>query len=384
MSERTNGKQKKNGKAGGVKLQSRMSRKVLIPVICLVIIAIISAVIGHRNLKSMYQASNEITSVYMTKTAQLNEISDKFKEMEILAYSMCVTKSTNDRASMLEQSAATKEEINGLLEQLDQMAVTEDEKSRVQNITAYYQGFTDAYQKVTDSIENGNKTQAQEYCNLELFKAANKLSDELASYIEFYNADVDRVVANQSTVYDSGNYANLIVIGLIVVSLIASLYITIFKVVRPIRKTSKELKVIVKDMQSGHADLTKRVTVKGNDEIAELASGMNVFLDTLQEVLGKIATNSNAMGQILKRSVHKSFSSIARSCAVRTFCDTFPTDFFSSPNRFVPGIKSLRISTFHLSPISVKVVSTGQAGSSFFAFAAIISIPLKNFLEVLN
>ena len=117
MSERTNGKQKKNGKAGGVKLQSRMSRKVLIPVICLVIIAIISAVIGHRNLKSMYQASNEITSVYMTKTAQLNEISDKFKEMEILAYSMCVTKSTNDRASMLEQSAATKEEINGLLEQ---------------------------------------------------------------------------------------------------------------------------------------------------------------------------------------------------------------------------------------------------------------------------
>ena len=300
MSERTNGKQKKNGKAGGVNLQSRMSRKVLIPVICLVIIAIISAVIGHRNLKSMYQASNEITSVYMTKTAQLNEISDKFKEMEILAYSMCVTKSTNDRASMLEQSAATKEEINGLLEQLDQMAVTEDEKSRVQNITAYYQGFTDAYQKVTDSIENGNKTQAQEYCNLELFKAANKLSDELASYIEFYNADVDRVVANQSTVYDSGNYANLIVIGLIVVSLIASLYITIFKVVRPIRKTSKELKVIVKDMQSGHADLTKRVTVKGNDEIAELASGMNVFLGTLQEVLGKIATNSNAIGDVVQ------------------------------------------------------------------------------------
>ena len=311
MSERTNGKQKKNGKAGGVNLQSRMSRKVLIPVICLVIIAIISAVIGHRNLKSMYQASNEITSVYMTKTAQLNEISDKFKEMEILAYSMCVTKSTNDRASMLEQSAATKEEINGLLEQLDQMAVTEDEKSRVQNITAYYQGFTDAYQKVTDSIENGNKTQAQEYCNLELFKAANKLSDELASYIEFYNADVDRVVANQSTVYDSGNYANLIVIGLIVVSLIASLYITIFKVVRPIRKTSKELKVIVKDMQSGHADLTKRLTVKGNDEIAELASGMNVFLDTLQKVLGKIAYDVSAVMEELSATMEEVSSSAA-------------------------------------------------------------------------
>ncbi len=297
MSRNVDKKQKKNGT---IKVQSRMSRKVLIPVVCLVVVALLSSWIGHQNLTSMYRASNEITSVYMEKTAQLNEISDKFKEMEILAYSMCVTKSTNDRASMLEQSAATKEEINGLLDKLDQMSVTEDEKSRVQTIRTYYEGFTDAYQKVTDSIENGNKTQAQEYCNLELFKAANKLSDALNSYIEFYNTDVDTVVANQGDVYKQGIYANLIVVGLIIVMLVASLYTTIFKVVKPIKKTSKELKVIVKDMQSGHADMTKRVTVKGSDEIAELASGMNVFLDTLQEVLGEIATNSNAIQDVVQ------------------------------------------------------------------------------------
>lgn len=297
MSRNVDKKQKKNGT---IKVQSRMSRKVLIPVVCLVVVALLSSWIGHQNLTSMYHASNEITSVYMEKTAQLNEISDKFKEMEILAYSMCVTKSTNDRASMLEQSAATKEEINGLLDKLDQMSVTEDEKSRVQTIRTYYGGFTDAYQKVTDSIENGNKTQAQEYCNLELFKAANKLSDALNSYIEFYNTDVDTVVANQGNVYKQGIYANLIVVGLIIVMLVASLYTTIFKVVKPIKKTSKELKVIVKDMQSGHADMTKRVTVKGSDEIAELASGMNVFLDTLQEVLGEIASNSNAIQDVVQ------------------------------------------------------------------------------------
>jgi methyl-accepting chemotaxis protein len=297
MSRNVDKKQKKNGT---IKVQSRMSRKVLIPVVCLVVVALLSSWIGHQNLTSMYRASNEITSVYMEKTAQLNEISDKFKEMEILAYSMCVTKSTNDRASMLEQSAATKEEINGLLDKLDQMSVTEDEKGRVQTIRTYYEGFTDAYQKVTDSIENGNKTQAQEYCNLELFKAANKLSDALNSYIEFYNTDVDTVVANQGNVYKQGIYANLIVVGLIIVMLVASLYTTIFKVVKPIKKTSKELKVIVKDMQSGHADMTKRVTVKGSDEIAELASGMNVFLDTLQEVLGEIASNSNAIQDVVQ------------------------------------------------------------------------------------
>ena len=39
-------------------------------------------------------------------------------------------------------------------------------------------------------------------------------------------------------------------------------------------------------------------------------------------------------------------------------------DFFNSPNRFVPDNRSRRISTFHLSLISVSVVSTGQAGST--------------------
>ena len=39
-------------------------------------------------------------------------------------------------------------------------------------------------------------------------------------------------------------------------------------------------------------------------------------------------------------------------------------DFFNSPKRFVPGSKSRKINTFHLSPINVKVVSTGNAGKS--------------------
>ena len=63
---------------------------------------------------------------------------------------------------------------------------------------------------------------------------------------------------------------------------------------------------------------------------------------------------------------------MARSWDVSTFCDTLPMDFLSSPKRFVPGIRSRRISTFHLSPIKVSVVSTGQAGNSFFPVFSLI------------
>ena len=77
--------------------------------------------------------------------------------------------------------------------------------------------------------------------------------------------------------------------------------------------------------------------------------------------------------------VNSPLSSIARSCAVSTFCDTFPIDFFNSPKRFVPDNRSRRIKTFHLSPIKVKVVSTGQAGNSFVICCVLICSPPYSF-----
>ena len=55
-----------------------------------------------------------------------------------------------------------------------------------------------------------------------------------------------------------------------------------------------------------------------------------------------------------------------RKCEVRTFCDIPFSDFFNSPKRFVPVSKSRTIRTFHLSPININVVSTGQGGNFSF------------------
>ena len=70
-------------------------------------------------------------------------------------------------------------------------------------------------------------------------------------------------------------------------------------------------------------------------------------------------------------------NSVPKAVSWSTFWDTAPKDFLSSPKRFVPGSKSRRINTFHLSPIKVKVVSTGQAGNSLTDFCSlIISSPI--------
>ena len=49
----------------------------------------------------------------------------------------------------------------------------------------------------------------------------------------------------------------------------------------------------------GEGDLTKRVRVISNDEIADLGNGINLFMDKLQEILKLIIENTNYMENVV-------------------------------------------------------------------------------------
>lgn len=51
----------------------------------------------------------------------------------------------------------------------------------------------------------------------------------------------------------------------------------------------------MKDVAEGEGDLTKRLAVSSNDEVAELARWFNAFMDKLQEILSKVSSNSQSL-----------------------------------------------------------------------------------------
>jgi len=75
-----------------------------------------------------------------------------------------------------------------------------------------------------------------------------------------------------------------------------------------------------RDITTGDGDLTKRIAVRSQDELGELASLFNLYLETLQEMISKIAANSQAVtdsadsltalsGQVNERSLDTSMVS---------------------------------------------------------------------------
>ncbi|MBL1276464.1 MAG: HAMP domain-containing protein, partial [Ectothiorhodospiraceae bacterium] len=61
---------------------------------------------------------------------------------------------------------------------------------------------------------------------------------------------------------------------------------------------SKPLKIAVaamKDIAEGEGDLTQRLNVHGNDEIAQLARGFNHFAANIQELLSQVLDSADQM-----------------------------------------------------------------------------------------
>lgn len=70
-------------------------------------------------------------------------------------------------------------------------------------------------------------------------------------------------------------------------------------VIRPLGRTRREMIEIISDIDSRKGDLTRRVTLLSNREIAEVGGGINVFMEKLQSIFKIITQNSVKMEEVV-------------------------------------------------------------------------------------
>lgn len=99
---------------------------------------------------------------------------------------------------------------------------------------------------------------------------------------------------NVSTVISSNESLNKITLTVLVLSILISTIfslILINKIISNINNVSK----LLKDMSSGNADLTKRLTVNSKDEIGKILENFNLFVDKLQNTFKNVTNTINPL-----------------------------------------------------------------------------------------
>ena len=124
-------------------------------------------------------------------------------------------------------------------------------------------------------IKNGNEQQVV-YSNIEL----------LGGKQWHVVIDIDKSIAY--AFLDEQLMSSIITASSLIILTLILLILTLAKIYSPIIS----LKHRITDLAKGDADLTQRLNVEGNDDLAEIAQGVNTFISQLQTMMSEILTSS--------------------------------------------------------------------------------------------
>ncbi|MCE3039162.1 methyl-accepting chemotaxis protein [Helicobacter anatolicus] len=151
---------------------------------------------------------------------------------------------------------------------------------------------------VAKFIENGIKGGG--YTRANFFDGFIKKKRQILSYTEkdphldlIYGVTIDLNAANKKIAsIDEG--VNKEIVSLLtenivisVVILIVVILVILFIVNITLSKPLNELSKHSVDLGNGHGDLTKKLVVKGNDEISETSNAINIFIEKIREIVNQ-------------------------------------------------------------------------------------------------
>ncbi|MCR5271636.1 MAG: methyl-accepting chemotaxis protein [Lachnospiraceae bacterium] len=133
-------------------------------------------------------------------------------------------------------------------------------------------------------------------CNLVDLSAYGKSKMYIAyhvteNFITEVAADVTEIDASANSMVITLTTVAMIVgiIGLVVIAVMVTI------VVRPLKKATSDIGTTIKEIKSGHGDLTKKITVRTNDEIGIMVDGVNELMATLGDIIARVQETTSAV-----------------------------------------------------------------------------------------
>lgn len=284
----------------------KINSKVLFPIFLLALIGVIACIIGTSNLAKVQKASNKITGTYLEGITNLDSLSEEFINLQKLMLQHCIT-DRKEKSNVETMMDASKEQVNTYKETYKSNLVNNKDKELYEQFDKQLAKYLETYEETIGLSWMGKFDDVAEIASTDL----TTMSDEIGTLLDEMNhlnrQGIQQAKEEQESLYQQSNVLNIIMIVLIIFLLVISVLGCRILIVKPLLRSKGELQQIVTSITEERGDLTGRLTYTSKDEIGQLTKGVNVFIETLQGVMGKIIDNTGKMTSIVE-NVTKSVS----------------------------------------------------------------------------
>lgn len=281
-----------------MKIKGSIKISILLIVLILGGVSVFSNAVAIKNIKNVNTSAEKITDEYMVSISKLNDIRSTTQEIHNMSLSHIVATDFDTMLDMVEKIRESEALLNSKLEEYKQYISDSDSKD---------------YESLKESVDNleyyipdllaysaaGDNENAYSCANNQIAMYADEIYNKISRITENTNLETEQARASLSEVYNDSVVMSRTIIAISAAAFALAVVIVLFRVARPLSIATKGMNEIIRDIDNGQGDLTKRIKIVSNDEIAALGMGINRFLEKLQSILKVISDNAQNMEAVV-------------------------------------------------------------------------------------
>ncbi len=283
-----------------MKKKSYISTKfiILIPVFILGFVSVVSNILAVTNIRRVNANATQIANGYMNCISELGDIQKETLLIHRLGLSHIVATDLNTMISLVETIRSEQETLETYLDDFQEY-VTDDNKAEYDALVSNFEGMKYELANLMAYSANNDNEAAYALANGKIADYSSAMEESIAVIRTNVSENADVAKEQLAAVYRTSIAASTASIIISAAALLATLICVFQLVIIPLLKTQKEITDIIEDIDKREGDLTRRVSVHANQEVAAVGNGINVFMDKLQDIFKVIVNNSTRMESVV-------------------------------------------------------------------------------------
>ena len=267
---------------------------ILIPVFILGVVAIFSNARAIQNIRQVNDTAVKISEGSLVQISELSAIQEETQVIHQMGLSHNIAIDFETMVSLVEKIRAEEAVLEGYFEQYAETMKSLD-KDAYEAVISNYEGMKYEIENLMAYSGNSEKQAAYQLANSEVADYGEKIQSQIDIMKE--EAYTNAMVANENlnAEYEAAVRSNSICIVVSILSVLVALYAVFVMIIRKLSITNREITEIISGIDNKQGDLTKRVSILSNDEIADLGMGINTFMEKLQSIMKMIIENSRKL-----------------------------------------------------------------------------------------
>ncbi|WP_342757467.1 methyl-accepting chemotaxis protein [Kineothrix sedimenti] len=278
------------------KLKSSIGTKIYIQILLISLVAMAVIWFMVSSLQKISDANEKIIDKQVVEVEAISEISRDFSYINGQVLIHVLTDREGDMESIGEGINERIAELDVKTKAFDSLLCKDD--ARREDFDKFAADYA-RYKKTVESLLNTSKVNKQQAevsatSNLSMFDA--NIEGYIDSIIEYTNGEMGREQASIADIFETVPYIAFGSFAFFAISIVISIIVISLTVVRPVKKSTKQIDMIVNGIKEKEGDLTQRIEVRSRDEIGRFSSGINDFLGLVQNIISSMIASCSELG----------------------------------------------------------------------------------------